>query len=100
MTGQGCVICSLNPGEYNITVVRSVGCSMKGQENPSSYTREHISTLYTQCLYCKPAQMGAAPDHTPTALFPLVVQLLSSSPPLFSSSGGHETTYIARVPYE
>ena len=65
-----------------------------------SYTREHVSTLYTQYLHCKPAQMGAAPDHTPTALFPLAIQVLSSSPPLLSSSEGHETEYVARVPYE
>ena len=64
------------------------------------YTREDVSTLNMQHLLCKPAQRGAAPDHTLTALFPLVVQVLSSSPPLLSSSGGHETTYCARVPYE
>ena len=100
VTSQGCVICSINSGEYNITVVCSVGYSLKWQENPSSYTREHVSTLYTQYLHCKPAQMGAAPDHTPTALFPLALQFLSSSPPLLSSLGGHEMLYLARVPYE
>ncbi len=100
VTGQWCVICSLNPGEYNITVVRSVRCFLKWQKNSSSYTREDVSTLYTHYLHCKPAQMGAAPDHTPTALFPLAVQVLASSPPILSSSGGHETTYCARVPYE
>ncbi len=60
--------------------------------------QENMFQLCTQYLHCKPAQMGAAPDHTPTALFPLVVQVLTSSPPLLSR--GHETTYCARVPYE
>ncbi len=66
--------------------------SLELQENMFNF----VHTTFT----LQPAQMGAAPDHTPTALFPLAVQVLSSSPPLLSSSGGHETTYWVLVSYK
>ncbi len=47
-----------------------------------------------------PVQVGAVPLHTPTALLPSPVQILTSSPPSLSMPSGQLMVYIARVPTE